>query len=891
MWNNKFKEKQSMVYNCFKDMINNDKENDQPIFKEVPKSRKFFQSTEDVERFWKSLWTKQDEGNPNAEWLKETEEVFATMVPEIDHDDLITTPCEFLKNVKKKRNWSSPGPDLIVNFWLKKLTVTHELTHKIFHELKNKLCRIPIWFSRGRTALLEKPGEWAANNTRPITCTNNQYKFFTSLLTTHMNTHLTHHQLMQTDQRGAKEKCPGTHQNLLIDDMVLKDARDHQKSLATAWIDVRKAYDSVSHKWLVKCMEIHRFPEKLVKIISFIIDSWSVNLVIPLEQEDVLSETIKIINGLLQGDSMCGNLFTLSLNPVAWEIRRTRGYVLSKPISVKITHLIFIDDLKVFASTLAKLIILLSDVKRKMEDAGLHWNTKKCNFLEMLKGIRNDITKKLTLEDGSTIDAVASEEAYKFLGVPEAEDHVIQDVMAHLTVQVKQRSSIVWSSPLSDYNKILATNVFVLSPANYYMWSEKMNLTDLRNLDIIVREAINRNCGKYKLQMNSSLYLPRCKGGRGMRSFESMYKETKVKATMRLATDEEERMVTVKNFDLQRKSKNRSSLIKDGIMYASNDFDITMKVTQTSFEATFEKNGEQRTTDDKKEVTREMKASAEAKLETEIFNSTWQGRIFKIRHDDEHLVKNTCYNWLTKWRDCPVNVINDIQSIHLQTVPTLTFTNYRSSAGASASKLCRLCKKGDETVKHLLSNCEPLAKVDYIRRHNRALQCILFPLLLSNKFIEECPPWYSKIIVQPRYENEELIVLWDIPEYSGDEDEGEDNVLRPDGKLVFKQEKKIVLLEMSVPWIENRELKIKEKEDKYKDIVTRLKVENPGHSVVQATFIIDVLGGYSAHLKENIAKVGHKGDDIERITVKMQKIVLSEASYIVNKFKMKTLVG
>jgi hypothetical protein len=116
-------------------------------------------------------------------------------------------------------------------------------------------------------------------------------------------------------------------------------------------------------------------------------------------------------------------------------------------------------------------------------------------------------------------------------------------------------------------------------------------------------------------------------------------------------------------------------------------------------------------------------------------------------------------------------------------------------------------------------------------------------------------------------------------------------VLRPDGKLVFKQEKKIVLLEMSVPWIENRELKIKEKEDKYKDIVTRLKVENPGHSVVQATFIIDVLGGYSAHLKENIAKVGHKGDDIERITVKMQKIVLSEASYIVNKFKMKTVVG
>ena len=66
-----------------------------------------------------------------------------------------------------------------------------------------------------------------------------------------------------------------------------------------------------------------------------------------------------------------------------------------------------------------------------------------------------------------------------------------------------------------------------------------------------------------------------------------------------------------------------------------------------------------------------------------------------------------------------------------------------------------------------------------------------------------------------------------------------------------------------------------------------MKVENPEHEVTQATFIIDVLGGYSAHLKSNIAKIGYKNDEIQKITMKMQKIVLSEASYIVNKFKMK----
>jgi len=244
---------------------------------------------------------------------------------------------------------------------------------------------------------------------------------------------------------------------------------------------------------------------------------------------------------------------------------------------------------------------------------------------------------------------------------------------------------------------------------------------------------------------------------------------------------------------------------------------------------------------------------------------------------------------LTNWRECPVNVINDLQSIHLQTVPTLTFTTYRSD-DPSKSKLCRLCHKQEETVKHLISNCEYFVNVDYIRRHNRALQCILFPLLQSQKFIDDCPPWYSKIQIQPRYENDDMIVLWDIPEYSGIEDEEDKKILRPDGKVIFKHDKKILLLEMAVPWIENRELKLVEKVEKYKNIVRNIKVENPGFVVKQATFIIDVLGGYSSHLKSNIAEIGYENEIIEKIIAKMQKIVLSEASYIINKFKMHTLI-
>ena len=81
--------------------------------------------------------------------------------------------------------------------------------------------------------------------------------------------------------------------------------------------------------------------------------------------------------------------------------------------------------------------------------------------------------------------------------------------------------------------------------------------------------------------------------------------------------------------------------------------------------------------------------------------------------------------------------------------------------------------------------------------------------------IDEIPPWFTKIIVKAKYENDEIILLWDAPEYDGREDEQDEELLRPDGKIVMKHEKKMYVLEQSVPWISNRDIKEIEKVEKY----------------------------------------------------------------------------
>ena len=171
-----FAQQQGRVFREFKEMIEQQKDVELPTFKKGDKVRKYFENTEEVINFWKSLWEKDDPGNPNASWLDEYKLLFQQVVPEIFTGDIDVTNAIIWDCIRKKRNWSGSGPDLLVNFWLKKLFVIHDPIRSIFSGIINSPSEIETWFTRGRTNLLEKDENFVYDNTRPITCTNHMYK-------------------------------------------------------------------------------------------------------------------------------------------------------------------------------------------------------------------------------------------------------------------------------------------------------------------------------------------------------------------------------------------------------------------------------------------------------------------------------------------------------------------------------------------------------------------------------------------------------------------------------------------------------------------------------------------------------------------------------------------
>ena len=57
-----------------------------------------------------------------------------------------------------------------------------------------------------------------------------------------------------------------------------------------------------------------------------------------------------------------------------------------------------------------------------------------------------------------------------------------------------------------------------------------------------------------------------------------------------------------------------------------------------------------------------------------------------------------------------------------------------------------------------------------------------------------------------------------------------------DARLEYKEEKRVVVLEMSCPWISNRDLKDKEKVLKYAPLGYELSKQLPGYSVQKTQY-------------------------------------------------------
>ena len=459
----------------------------------------------DSKEFWSNLWDKEVKHNEKAEWLKELKQ--EGVYHEKQTDLMITTEM-VLKQTKKIPNWKCPGPDGVQGYWLKHFTTLHSRIANQMNVMIVNGSEIPRWMTTSNTVLCQKdPNKGrAVDNYRPISCLPLMWKLMTGIISTAMYNYLDSNDKFPIEQKGCRKESRGTKDQLLIDKTVMNDCRKRHTNLGMAWVDYKKAYDMIPHSWIIESLKLANVADNIVNFIERSMKSWNINL----SSNGEFLANVEVKRGIFQGDSLSPLLFGVCMIPLTQILRKVKcGYTLKS--GEKLNHLLFMDDLKLFAKDERETNSLLSTVQIFSNDIRMEFGIKKCGVLIMKRG-KVMLTEGIELPSGDTIKDI-DKEGYKYLGILEFDSVREKDMIRNFQSEYFRRARLVMRSKLNGRNKIKALNTWAISMLRYGAGILKWRKNVLDEMDRQTRKIMTMNKEFHPKSDVDRLYVPRSREG------------------------------------------------------------------------------------------------------------------------------------------------------------------------------------------------------------------------------------------------------------------------------------------------------------------------------------------------------------------------------------------
>ena len=144
----------------------------------------------------------------------------------------------------------------------------------------------------------------------------------------------------------------------------------------------------------------------------------------------------------------------MSVNPLAWYIRSTEGYNITCHHNEKITHSLYVDNLKTYHKSRNKAAVISTTIKSMFRDIGFKWGLQKCAAVEVKRGKLTE-GGNLTLSKVEGIQIMSKDDHYKFLGTVENSKQLDDElIMQTLSQEYIRRLSVIWTSNISIPQKV-----------------------------------------------------------------------------------------------------------------------------------------------------------------------------------------------------------------------------------------------------------------------------------------------------------------------------------------------------------------------------------------------------------------------------------------------------
>ena len=864
------------VMNTRKKRIKNNilfKENQKKLFADDGDDEKMGElpEIEKFEEYWSSIWEKIGH-TPTRPWMKKMEEEIRTRVREPLIMEL--TLDELRKTIKKRKNWSAPGLDGIQNFWWKKFNSTWEPMLYAMKKWLSDAVNISDWVLIGRTVLLPKTKRLdKVEEFRPITCLNTIYKIFTGLVGDFIKRHVVINGLWDENQLGTREKVLGTVDLLLVDQCIMEEVRYYHRDLSIAYYDYKKAYDFVNHDWINIVFDWMRIDGAVRKVISRMMDGWKTRLNVMHNGESKKSRWIRFNRGFLQGDSFSPVGFCICEIPVLMLIDNLQGYRMGPPGAriVNKTHSLFLDDLKVYQETEEQLEIVNEMLVQASKDTGARYGVKKCCKAIFKHG---KIVETIGLNiDGEVTDVLDPDKnnTYKFLGLEQASGINREEVMSKMEKIVKEKVENLVQYELYDKNLMQAINTIVVPVVAYAMNIVKFTKTDLTELDMIVKRVLREKRMHAMQCSDERLYLPREMGGRGLKSFKTVYEETKVRIACYMCKSNDaaiintwERELNKENYSLPKEITTIYREIGHELSFVFDDVVMDGEVVEGGYEEVYR-------------ILKKIYKKGKVAGIVDIYKrKVMQSEVFSNQ-------ENECHLWL-KGNLEPRKTASIMQLME-QMVETKVWKGLRGILVGNDK--CRLCGMYRETVQHILAGCTILAQQEYLSRHNAALSIIITEWCKREGLMPDQQKWYQvewhrgKVV-----EGNGKKVLWDF-EFKA----RKKNIhRRPDVVIEDNEKKEIFIIDMACPMESNVEKKTNEKLRNYSQLAFEIREKRPNFKVVIVPLVIGCLGAGVKSFLSYSQKLIRDEKILKWTTQEMIKTIVFHSETIMRKVTSKLIV-
>ena len=170
-----------------------------------------------------------------------------------------------------------------------------------------------------------------------------------------------------------------------------------------AWIDYQKAHNIIPHRCISECLEVFGNSK----------NKWKLELT----SNGVPLGNVEVRRSIFQVYSLSPLLFVLCMIPLSLILRKVKFHYEFGDKKTRLNHLLFMNDLKLFAKSNNQLNSLLNRVyKQFSEGVEIEFGIKKCRVLVLKRGkVDKAKSRGFNLVNGKLMKMIDVEEFYKMI--------------------------------------------------------------------------------------------------------------------------------------------------------------------------------------------------------------------------------------------------------------------------------------------------------------------------------------------------------------------------------------------------------------------------------------------------------------------------------------------